>query len=965
MEPERNQRIEALFHEARKLPPDMRPAFLKGACEGDAGLEAEVTDLLKEYDRIDGTPNNLAEALLTLPGEGEELQAEGDAPAPDLPYERLGEFHLIRELGGGGMGLVYLAVQESLDRQVALKVIHPAKEVTPEISTRFWREINALSKLSHPNIVKIYDSGEDRGIRYFAMELVSGKSLDRILMESEARGGSIPANKILNWMIQVAEALECAHDAKIIHRDVNPKNIQITPQGRAVLMDFGLARHMNLSTLTVAGQVRATLEYASPEQISMRQKRIDDRTDIYSLGVTLYKAFAGRVPFKGDTTQQVLHQILEAEPVTPRRLNPSISRDLETVILRAMEKDLRHRYQKISHLAGDLKKVLHGDPDLVAKPPSLGTKVWKRVKRNPLMSAALGLALLLLGVLVGFMLWSYSAITNERNIARQEADKALAALTYLNRFILDTTPSSGNPVEQGTMRVKDLLDSWKGKLDADSHRYPEIEAPLRNLIGWSYRSHGLYSEAEEQFRASLELFKAKYGESHPQTLNALERLATTLAEQRVFESAEELMRQVVDGFLRIHGEDDPLTMRAVKDLAYILNERNEHREAETLYRKALDWFVLHRGEEDIDTLNAMNGMAHVLRNLQKYGEAKALWEKALDLALKTLGEDHYLTPGIMSGLSSVIFMEGAHDRALEMIRKARKIQGKMLGETHPNTIRTMLDMNFMLLQLGRFDEAETQAQDAHSICRQEYGEEDPVTLSWIYRLGILLRHTGRIKESIARLQGVLEAQTRVLGETHPDTLATMNDLARVLMEDGELERAKETYCRVYEASKNRFGSEDPNTLRYLHNLSIARMEMGEYSEAEENLQEVLRILRVLYGERNQETIQTTVLYANLLMMQGRFEEAERELCRSVELASTGLPEGNLLRGIACMHFGDCLTHLKKYDQAEEQLLKSYERFRMHPGSGELARMASGYLATLYDAWGKPVEADQYRNRTIK
>ena len=200
-------------------------------------------------------------------------------------------------------------------------------------------------------------------------------------------GERIPTRKVLGWFLEIAQALDAAHAAGIIHRDVKPSNITITPEGRAVLMDFGVARHTNLATLTRTGEFRGTPHYASPEQIRAGKQKIDDRTDIYSLGVALYEALTGRVPFTGETTEQVFHQILTEEPVPTRRLNPSISRDLDTVVGAAIEKDLDRRYAAMSDFAGDLQRILNGEM-ILARPAGFPTRTWKQVKQHPGISAA-------------------------------------------------------------------------------------------------------------------------------------------------------------------------------------------------------------------------------------------------------------------------------------------------------------------------------------------------------------------------------------------------------------------------------------------------------------------------------------------------------------------------------------------------------------------------------------------------
>lgn len=399
MTPDRTKRIEELFHVALKLTTEERNAYLAEACAKDPSLKDEVESLLAAYD---DKPDLLRRLTETAPNqrEGEERADSGGSEVePGLPFERLGEFRLIRRLGEGGMGVVYLAEQESLGRQVALKVIRPERVGTLEAEARFGREIEAASELRHPSIVTVYGSGEEQGVRYFAMELVPGKGLDVLLREASSREEKIPVPKTLGWIKDIARALQCAHENGIIHRDVKPSNARITPEGRAILMDFGVARRTELSTLTLTGSFRGTPHYASPEQIKARKQKIDARTDVYSLGVALYEAITGRVPFEGETTEQVFRKILEEEPISPRQLNPSISRELETIVITAMEKNPDRRYQTMSAFAEDLERFLAGE-SISAKPAGWVHKTAKWIKRHRFSSFAAAVLLIVLGGLL-------------------------------------------------------------------------------------------------------------------------------------------------------------------------------------------------------------------------------------------------------------------------------------------------------------------------------------------------------------------------------------------------------------------------------------------------------------------------------------------------------------------------------------------------------------------------------------
>jgi tRNA A-37 threonylcarbamoyl transferase component Bud32 len=272
---------------------------------------------------------------------------------------RIGGYELVGELGQGGMGTVFLAEQASLQRRVALKVLRPELVLSPHARERFRREALAVAKLRHPNIVTVFDTGEERGTTYLVMEYVPGRGLDDLLREA-GTDESLPVERVLAYSRDIARALACAHASGILHRDVKPSNVRIGDDGRAMLLDFGLARVLDMDGLSTQASFHGTLHYASPEQVSAERGPLDARTDVYSLGVLLYECLAGRRPFLGETTQQVLHMILSEEPEPIRRFNRNVTRELEAVVAKAMSKDARQRHASAGDLAEDLEALLAG-----------------------------------------------------------------------------------------------------------------------------------------------------------------------------------------------------------------------------------------------------------------------------------------------------------------------------------------------------------------------------------------------------------------------------------------------------------------------------------------------------------------------------------------------------------------------------------------------------------------------------
>jgi WD40 repeat protein len=340
--------------------------------------------------------------------------APGDDAAADRGDDTLGDFRLVREIGRGGMGIVYEACQTSLRRRVALKVLTAAGAMDPRQVQRFQVEVQAAATLHHPNIVKVHSVGCERAVHYYAMELIEGRSLADVIAELRQIDGLDPimssrgrahcrAAAVLG--IQAAEALEHAHQSGVLHRDIKPSNLLIDLEGKLWVADFGLARIQGDSQLTQTGDVMGTLRYLSPEQALGQRGLIDERADIYALGATLYELLTLRPAFGGDDRAELLSRIAREEPRAPRRLCATIPADLETIVLKAMAKEPEGRYATAQQLADDLRRYLAGEP-IQARPPSNAVRLRSWILRHRTLATTAAILALAAVALAALGAWS-------------------------------------------------------------------------------------------------------------------------------------------------------------------------------------------------------------------------------------------------------------------------------------------------------------------------------------------------------------------------------------------------------------------------------------------------------------------------------------------------------------------------------------------------------------------------------
>lgn len=414
------KRVESLFHDAlERTSPVERDSYLKEACGSNLPLRKRVEALLTAFAGADEFLQQpfvpAADELATFSLQGQHTPVRLDVP--DLLSARdFGDYQLLEELARGGMGVVYKARQRSLHRLVAVKVIRAGQLASPEEVQRFQSEAESAATLDHPNIVPIYEVGQQDGRHYFSMKLIEGGSLTPQLpqLRQEPRVAA-------RLMATVARAVHHAHQRGILHRDLKPGNILVDSQGQPHVTDFGLAKRVEEdSNLTHSGFIVGTPAYMAPEQ-AQGHRRLNTTGDVYSLGAILYQLLTGQPPFAGSTVLQTLRQVLEQEPVRPRRLNPDAPRDLETICLKCLHKDPARRYGSAEALAEELERYLAHEPIRARQSPAW-ERGWMWAQRRPGIAAlsALLLAVAVLGFGLVFWQWQRAEDANQRLLQTAE-----------------------------------------------------------------------------------------------------------------------------------------------------------------------------------------------------------------------------------------------------------------------------------------------------------------------------------------------------------------------------------------------------------------------------------------------------------------------------------------------------------------------------------------------------------------
>jgi eukaryotic-like serine/threonine-protein kinase len=798
---------------------------------------------------------------------------EADAPQPLA--RRFGPYRLERQIGAGGMGTVYYAerADDLFEKGVAVKVLPPGMG-TDSLLQRFEAERRILARLEHPGIAGLLDGGvAEDGTPFFVLEYVDGLPID-----GYCRDWGLSVEERLRLFIQVCETVDHAHRNLVVHRDLKPSNIMVTEDGRAKLLDFGIAKVLDVEEgeedpqLTRIHGRPLTPGFASPEQV--RGEMLTTSADVYSLGVLLYLLLAGRPPYSlaSLTPAQAEHIICDEVPPLPsqaatvegsgmplgtdERLRRRLRGDLDVIVMTALQKDPTRRYASVRAMAEDIERHLTGHP-VRARPDTVGYRLSRFVRRHRTL---VGAYLAVSALLAGFTgLAAYTAVTSraqnlaislERDRAQLESQKASTVSEFLiSLFGANDPDRSGGEA----LSALDLMERGERTAGALVHQ-PAVQARMLDVIGQVYTRLGRYDRAEPLFRQALDLQRALLAEAgavgggparswtglEPESgirrdgaadlAGVLVRLGDLLEKAGRREEARTYLEEAV---ALAEAADAPLVLAdGLNDLGLVQYGIGEYAAAEDSHRAALALRREHLGDRHERTGASLQNLALVLSAVDRGEEAEAAYREALEIYGEYFQEENTAVAIALNGLGRLLMERGEYGEAEPLLAEALRIQRIRLGPRHPNVALVLNDVAAARARQGDFAGAEESFREALSI-REE-----------------------------------------VLGPDHPYVAISLNNLSFTLFRQGKLEESLPLRVRAYELALDRLGNAHDNTGVFAHNLGEVLERLGRVQEAEEHYRESLAILERAFPGGHSLTTRPLVALGRLLLNHGRAGEAE-------------------------------------------------------------------------------------------
>jgi len=811
MQPDRAERVAEIVDRALETQGDERAKLMAELCGNDSELRQEAESLLNFEAKARG--------FIESPAYESAAHAFVEGVAELRIGQTLGDCKILSLLGEGGMGEVYLAEDQTLGRQVAIKVVKSGLG-TSNIIRHFRKEEQILASLTHPNIARLYGGGVTAdGLPYFVMEYADGPRVDNYCREKQ-----LPINSRLELFRKICSAISYAHQHLVIHRDIKPGNIRVTAEGEPKLLDFGIAKLLDPETSTI-GEPTMTLgavmtpQYASPEQV--RGESMTTASDVYSLGVVLYELLTGQKPYKIDnfTPAKVARAITEQEATRPSTAvtkgdagstsevgNRKLLRgDLDNIVMKALRKEPERRYTSVGQFSEDIRRHLDGRP-VIARKDTVGYRTSKFIARNRIAVSAT--VLVLLAIVAGLIaaLWQAQMARQQRDVADREKSKAQDINTFLQEML-----GAAAPEAKGVdVKVADVLSEASRRAKADAASHPDVMADVLMTLGRTYISLGLFEPAATDLRAAVAASSKANGEMNSTTATSLGWLGLVLGDLDQSKEGESISRKAVLLQRRLHPEGNADLGVALYSLGLNLVANGEPRTAIPLLEESSALIEKHLGKNHGYFLSTLTALAVAHERSGDAQGAETLYRRSIELG-RTAERRYRIFLAQASGyLGSMLIDRGAYADAETALRESEQVYREVGGDSSVAMIQTNLGRLYNAM--GDYARAEIEFRKALELLPKYFPADHYFPADAKFGLGLTLTRTNRAIEGEPYLREALATRKRIRPKGDATIYDTQSALGECLCAQQRFADAEPLLIEGYEGLKATVGEQNRHTI---------------------------------------------------------------------------------------------------------------------------------------------------------
>ena len=924
------ERLQPQLNELLDQGPEEQATRLAEIGTQDPALRSELERMLAS---ILAAEDFLEQPALELaPGLIEAMREESGTGGKDpMAGRRIGPYEVLREIGTGGMGTVYLAARadDQYRKQVAIKLVAGGVE-SAEIRRRFLAERQILASLDHPNIARLFDGGVTKaGAPYLVMEYVDGVPIDQY-----CDAHRLPIGTRLALFDGVCDAVQFAHQNLVVHRDLKPGNILVAAGGTVKLLDFGIATLLEPAAadgnapVTEAGHRLLTPEYASPEQLG--GAFVTTASDVYQLGVLLFELLTGARPYHFGSrspieVERVVRETMPARPstaapgpaaaehraTTAGRLRSRLAGDLDNIVLMALRKEPAGRYASVRDLQADLQRHRDGHPVAASR----GTRRYRARKflgrhRVGAAAAALVGAALLLG-LVGT---TWQARAASREAATADAVKEFVLSLFA---VSDPGESRGRAVT-----ARELLDRGAARVETEMAGQPEVQAEMLGVLGGVYRTLGVYDAAAPLLERSLALRRSLYGPEDPRLAESLSDLGLLETDRSDHAAAEPLLRQALAIRQRRYGADHPAVMATLTDLAELRRLQGDHSGADSLLRLVLTRRRATLGPAHPDLAITLTVRGVLARAQGDYAAAATMHREALAIRRALHGANHPDVGESLHNLALALHSQNHFAEAEGLYREALAVRRQVLGVSHPNIASTLNSLASLLRMTGDFASAEPLFEEALALRRALLGPDHRAIAITLVNLAQLRSERGDTGVT-ALYDEALAMRRRIDGPDHPSVATGLNYLGLELRNHQRYADAERRFREALTIYRAKLGPLHPWVATTLDNLASARAGLHDHSAADSLYREALAIQRRALPPAHPDLAVTLVGLGEVLTARREHAAAEPLLREALAIREAALPAGHWRIAQGQSALGACLSATRRFAEAEPLLIAGY------------------------------------------